>query len=58
MKERYLTIEEVAELLRVSERTVYRWIRNGNLQAIQVMEGGGYRIPQSEIDRFYGTNQA
>lgn len=58
MSEKYYTIEEVARLLRVSVRTVYRWIRNDSLKAIQVMQGGGYRIPSSEIDRFYSNNLA
>lgn len=58
MNEKYYTIEEVSKLLRVSVRTVYRWIRNDSLKAMQIMAGGGYRIPASEIERFYDRNLA
>lgn len=57
-EEVYYTIEEVSKLLRVSIRTVYRWIKHGHLKAIQIMDGGGYRIPKSEIERFYESNLA
>lgn len=57
-EEKYYTIEEVSKLLRVSIRTVYRWIKQGHLKAMQIMEGGGYRIPKSEIERFYDNNLA
>jgi excisionase family DNA binding protein len=58
MEDKYYTIEEVSVLLRVSIRTVYRWIKQGNLKAIQIMNGGGYRIPKTEIDRYYASNLA
>ena len=44
------TIEEVAKILRVSEATVRRLIKSGQLEAIQV--GSQYRISQEELDRF------
>ena len=52
MTERVLKVSEAAELLRVPEATVRRWIREGKLRA--TMLGGtktGYRIPASEIGR-------
>lgn len=44
------TIEEVAKILRVSEATVRRLIKSGQLEAIQV--GSQYRISQEELDKF------
>ena len=44
------TPEEIAEILRVHVVTVRRWIAAGQLGAIR-LPGGGYRIPQSELDR-------
>ena len=32
----FLTVKEVAELLRVHKNTVYNWIRSGNLRAFKV----------------------
>lgn len=56
MEERYYTIEEVSEMLRVSIRTVYRWIKDGALRAVQVRRSGGYRIPKDALDEFIDSN--
>jgi excisionase family DNA binding protein len=48
--ERYLTLPEVAERLQVSRRTVYRWIKSGDLDAYQF--GREYRITESALKRF------
>ena len=47
---KHWTPEEIAEFLRVHVVTVRRWIAAGQLGAIR-LPGGGYRIPQSELDR-------
>lgn len=46
-RRRYLTIEEAAATLRVSERTVRRWIARGNLGAQKV--GGTVRIASAAV---------
>jgi len=46
-RRRYLTIEEAAATLRVSERTVRRWIARGNLDAQKV--GGTVRIANAAV---------
>ena len=48
--ERYLTLPEVAEQLKVSRRTVYRWIKSGGLKAYQF--GREYRITESALKDF------
>jgi excisionase family DNA binding protein len=40
---RFLTPEEVADLLRVSHRTVYNWLHSGQLPAIRVGKVGRVR---------------
>ncbi len=45
---RFLTPEEVADLLRVSRRTVYNWLRAGQLPAIRI--GKVWRIRREDID--------
>ena len=45
-----LTVGEVAGLMRVSNMTVYRLIKAGQLAAIRV--GKNYRIRRSDVDRY------
>jgi len=43
-----ITVKEAAELLRVSEKTVYRWIRQGVIPAFRFQ--GQYRFDKDELD--------
>lgn len=45
-----LTVGEVAALMRVSNMTVYRLIKAGQLSAIRV--GKNYRIRRTDVDRY------
>jgi excisionase family DNA binding protein len=47
-RKRYYRPDEVAAILRVSLKTVYRRIEDGSLPAVQI--GAVYRIPASAID--------
>ena len=49
-QDRPLTVEEVAEQLRVTPETVRTWIRTGELDAIDV--GGTYRIYPADFENF------
>jgi PTS system nitrogen regulatory IIA component len=42
-----LTVREVANLLKVSERTIYRWIKEGTIPAYKISEQ--YRFHRAEI---------
>ena len=42
-----LTVAEIAKILRVSEKTIYKMIRDGSLCYIRAR--GSIRIPSSEI---------
>ncbi len=53
--DKLLTTREVADELRVTERTVINWIQKGDLAAIDL--GKGYRIYRSELDRFIRERQ-
>jgi len=53
MKDKLLTIKEVAEYLRVSERSVLRYIEAGRLKAIKV---GWWRIKEKELEKFLKDN--
>jgi excisionase family DNA binding protein len=45
-----LTVGEVAGLMRVSNMTVYRLIKSGQLPALRV--GKNYRIRRDDIERY------
>ena len=44
-----LTVTEVADYLRVSETTVWRWCSTGRLPAFRV--GRGWRVQRSELEQ-------
>ena len=48
--ERLMTVSEVADLMRVSNMTVYRLIKSGQLSALRV--GKNYRIREADMDRY------
>jgi len=39
----WLTISEVCEYLKVSRRTLYRWMENGEVPYVMIAAGGGPR---------------
>jgi len=51
--DKFLTIKEVAKILRVSERSVNRYIEAGRLRASRI---GQWRIKQSDVDEFFKKN--
>ena len=44
---RFLTVAEVAEMMRVSTMTVYRLVKSGELPAVRF--GRSYRIPETAV---------
>lgn len=60
---RFLTVAEVAELMRVSKMTVYRLVHSGELPAVRF--GRSFRVPESAVaeavaqtNRMYGEQSA
>ena len=47
---RLLTVNEVADLLRVSRMTVYRLIKTGEMPALRV--GRSYRLREEDVDTY------
>lgn len=54
MGDKLLTVNEVAKMLRVSNMTVYRLVRNKQIHAVKV--GKNYRIKQSDVDKYLGRD--
>ena len=48
----FMTVAEVAQLMRVSTMTVYRLIKAGELSAVRV--GRSYRLRPDDVDRYLG----
>ena len=44
-----LTVEEVANILRLNVRTIWRMLKDGRLKGIRL--GGGWRIPKEELEK-------
>jgi excisionase family DNA binding protein len=44
---RFLTVAEVAAMMRVSKMTVYRLVHNGELPAVRV--GRSFRVPEQAV---------
>ena len=44
---RFLTVAEVASLMRVSKMTVYRLVHSGELTAVRV--GRSFRVPEKAV---------
>jgi len=47
---RFLTVAEVAALMRVSKMTVYRLVHHGELPAVRV--GRSFRVPEQAVQDY------
>ena len=52
-KARFLTVQEVADLMRVSSMTVYRLIKSGELPAVRV--GRSFRVAEGYVDTYLAS---
>ena len=50
---RFLTVAEVAALMRVSKMTVYRLVHGGDLTAVRV--GRSFRVPRRAVENHLRT---
>ena len=49
-----LTVPEIAEYLKVSRTTVWRWCNEGKLTAFKA--GRGWRVHRSELEKMVGRD--
>ena len=47
---KFLTVAEVAKVMRVSKMTVYRLVHSGELQAVQI--GRSFRVPEQAVNEY------
>lgn len=50
-----LKISDMTEILNVSEKTIYRWIKSGKIPAYKI--NGQYRFSDKEIDKWISENK-
>ena len=50
---KYMTLEEVAELLGVNYQLIYKLVRNGELPAVRI--GRIYRITETDLDAYLAS---
>lgn len=51
-REQMLRLDEVADQLGVNIETVRRWVRNGEIEVIDLGGKAGYRVTETALDRF------
>ncbi|MEI2821171.1 MAG: helix-turn-helix domain-containing protein [Marmoricola sp.] len=47
---KFLTVAEVAAVMRVSKMTVYRFVHSGQLAAVRV--GRSFRVSEEEVNKY------
>lgn len=47
---RFLTVAEVATMMRVSKMTVYRLVHSGEMPAVRV--GRSFRVPENAVEQY------
>lgn len=55
MEKEFLTVSEVSRLLKLSILTIYKYIRQQKLQALEF--GGHYRIEKSSFEKFINDHR-
>ncbi len=51
-EQRYLTVEEIAQEMRVTDETVRRWLRSGQLAGLNLGRKAGWRIERTDLEDF------
>ncbi len=56
--ERLLTLEDVADRLKISVSTVRRWVKSNELRSIKIGNRGQYRISLGDLEEFLAEQEA
>lgn len=55
MENVFFTVDEVSSILKITSLTLYKYIREGILEAVQI--GGHYRIEKEALERFIQSHK-
>jgi excisionase family DNA binding protein len=50
-----LTVEQIANRMKVTPETVRRWLRSRKLRGVRLSDKAGWRIRASELERFLAS---
>lgn len=53
-EEKYMTVDDIAGLLKLHKATIQKWCREGHLPAVKI--GRQYRVRKSDFDFWYENN--
>ncbi len=56
--ERWLTVAQAAEIAQVHPETLREWLRNGKVPGNLISRRAGYRIRQTDLERFLSGEPA
>lgn len=54
--EKFFTVKEISELLKLSELTIYKYIKENRLEAIEF--GGHFRISEASLQAFLSNHKS
>ncbi|ASJ12399.1 helix-turn-helix domain-containing protein [Thermococcus thioreducens] len=58
LEKEYYTTGEVARMLGVHYVTVFGWVQEGKIKAIQPTKRGWWRIPREEVERLLNPEKS
>lgn len=50
MQDEFYTLQEVAEMLKISYMTVFRWVKNDKLKSVKI--GKQHRVKKEVLEKF------
>lgn len=56
--ERLLGIADVSDRLKVNEKTVRKWIKEGKIEAANLGHRIGFRVREADLERFLAARRA
>ena len=58
VEERWYTVADIVDLLKVHEQTVRRWLRDGELRGYDLGGKSGYRVKAADFEAFIESRLA
>jgi len=52
MDDELMTVEEIADRLKMHPESVRRWLREGSMLGVRISRAAGWRVERREVDRF------
>jgi len=56
MQDEYYTLQEVADMLKISYMTVFRWVKVGKIKTVKI--GKQHRVKKEVLEKFIESNHS